>query len=100
MTLIDILAAGLPLTLLVNWPVFAVCFIVARQHPGIRTLIDRRWLSFVIALSTTGLTILVLAYFGGYRLDGNMTALILAAPAYLFTAINAVFVYLTWRGRW
>lgn len=100
MTLVDVLAAGLPVTLLVNWPVFAVCAYVARQHPGIRTLIDRRWVSLGIAVASTGLTILAVAYFGHFSLGRETSALLLAVPVYVLTSVNAVFLWLTARGKW
>ena len=100
MSLVDVLAAGLPVTMLVNWPVFLVCAYVARRHPGIRTLVDRRWVSLGIAVSSTALTIVAIAYFGHLSLGSNVLALLFSVPIYLLTAVNTVFAYLTWKGDW
>lgn len=100
MTLLDLLAAGVPTTLLVNWPVFAVCAYVAHRHPGSRTLIDRRWVSLAIALGSTALTMVVIAYFGHVSLGRDMTAVLLALPVYALTCVNAIFLWLTARGKW
>ena len=100
MSLVDVLAGGLPLTAIVNWLTFGVAAVAARRHPDVRSLTDRFWLSLGIAVLSTSLVILALTYFIRLSLGLEINALLLSAPVYALTAVNLVFLYLTMRGRW
>jgi len=95
-----LLMAGLILTPLVNWPVFFLLFHAARTNPGIRSLIHMRWLSFGIGLLTSVFAVLVTARLLSINLAPEVSTFLVAAPVYLMTAINGVFLWLTLRGRW
>ena len=100
MTLIDLLAAGLILPFVVNWLAFVVVAYVERQHPGSKTLTDRRWLSLGIAGASTALGVLAVSYFARITVDAPVFALLLTVPLYSLTAVNVVFLTLTARGKW
>ncbi len=100
MTIIDWLAAGLVVPFVVNWLAFVVLAVANHRNPGIRTLSDRRWVALGIAASSTAFALLAGSYFTHISLDALAFALLLTVPLYALTAVNGVFLYLTWRGRW
>lgn len=98
--MVHILAYTLPLTLFVNWPAFGIVALVAHRKPGIRALIDRRWLSLGIALLSTTFSVLAFGFFAHVEFGAVIYSLLLTAPVYVLTAVNAVFLWLTIRGKW
>lgn len=103
MSLITLMALGLPFTPIINWAAFAVCFFAARRKRGIRALIHMRWVSFGIALMSTGLAVLAVAFFDWpfpFSVGPEMFAALIALPMYLLSAINVVFLVMTVRGSW
>lgn len=86
--------------LLINWLTFGLFVMIARVHPGIRTILDRRWLSLGIAVLNTTFAILALSYFWRLSLGPEVNALLLAGPVYVLTIVNVVALWLTWRRGW
>jgi hypothetical protein len=97
---IDVLLLALAVSFAINWITFAVVWLVARQHRDIRALNDRRWISFGIALGTTGLVVLGINYYARIPFGPVLNTLLLVVPIYVLTAVNVVFLVLTARGRW
>lgn len=100
MTIVDLLALGVFVTLAINWLTVLVVAAAEHRHPGIKTLTDRRWVSLGIAALSTTFAILAVSFLSRQSLGPLVNVLLLTGPVYALTAINVVFLWLTWKGRW
>lgn len=100
MTIIDLLALGMFVTLAVNWVTVTVIGVTERRHPDIKTLTDRRWVSLGIAALSTALSLLAVSYLTRQSFGPVVNVLLLTVPTYALTLVNVAFLWLTWKGRW
>jgi hypothetical protein len=98
--LIDLLALGLIVAFFIDWSAFAVVFAVERRNRGIRTLTDRKWASLGIALGSSALVVLSVAYYLHANVGPTLGTVLLVVPVYVLSLVNVVFLYLTARGKW
>jgi hypothetical protein len=97
--MIEVMAAGLPVTAAINWATWAALRRLAAPGEP-RSLQDRRWVALGIALLSTSLTGLGIAYLVGRPIAPEIFAALLVAPVYALTAVNLVWLWLTYTGRW
>ena len=97
--MMEAMLLGLLVTPLVNWPVF-VMLALARPAVPSRALWLVRWRSLALAILSTVYACFVAARYVGFPIRDDLAVLLLVLPVYLFTLINAGFLYFTLRKGW